>query len=169
VDGDRGGKLIIQNVLDNAEVKDIAIAPDGKEVEELAGKEVLMCLRRTIPVKEYLAKGYFPREENKSKNLEEAVEKIELNEEKKSKLKELSKNNRGEGKAIILDSELNEIKTISTKGFGLALEKIKEPKIIIIDGVVTKNILLDAEEAGCQIIVANNFAATSNKIKLLSF
>ena len=40
VDGDRGGKLIIQNVLDNAEVKDIAIAPDGKEVEELAGKEV---------------------------------------------------------------------------------------------------------------------------------
>src|SRR3989344_4940639 len=44
VDGDRGGKLIIQNVLDNANVRDIAIAPDGKEVEELAGKEVLMCL-----------------------------------------------------------------------------------------------------------------------------
>ncbi len=170
VDGDRGGKLIIQNVLDNAEVKDIAIAPDGKEVEELAGKEVLMCLRRTIPVKEYLAKGYFPREEYKNKNLEEVVEKIELNEEKKSKLKKLSEENRGEGKAIILDSELNEIKSISIKGFGMALEKITEkPKIIIIDGVVTRNILLDAEASGCQIIVANNFAATSEKIKLLSF
>ena len=173
VDGDRGGKLIIQNVLDNAKVKDIAIAPDGKEVEELTGKEVLMCLRRTISVEEYLRKGYFPRdrEETKSKNLEESVEeKIELNEEKKSKLKELSKNNRGEGKAILLDSQLNEIRAISTKGFGAALQKINEkPKIIIIDGVVTKNILLDAEEAGCQIIVANNFAATSDKIKLLSF
>ena len=173
VDGDRGGKLIIQNVLDNAEVRDIAIAPDGKEVEELAGKEVLMCLRKTIPVEEYLRKGYMPRdrEETREKSLEEAVEeKIELDEEKKSKLKELSKKNQGKGKAILLDSELNEIKEISIKGFGLNLERIKEkPKIIIIDGIVTKNILLDAEEAGCQIIVANNFAATSSKIKLLSF
>jgi len=42
VDGDRGGKLIIQNVVDNARVKYIAIAPDGKEVEELTGKEQLM-------------------------------------------------------------------------------------------------------------------------------
>ena len=170
VDGDRGGKLIIQNVLDNANVRDIAIAPDGKEVEELAGKEVLMCLRKTIPVKEYLRKGYFPKEE-KAESLEEAVsEKIELTAEKKEKLKEIFKENLGKEKALLLDSELNEIKTISVKGFGLSLEKIKEkPKIIIIDGVVTKNILSDAEEAGCQIIVANNFAATSDKIKLLSF
>ncbi len=175
VDGDRGGKLIIQNVLDNAQIKDIIIAPDGKEVEELAGKEVLMCLRKAIPVEEYLRRGYVfrDREESQSKSLEESVEeqeKIELNEEKKSKLKELFKENYGKGKVLILDSELNEIKTISIKGFGASLEKIKDkPKIIIIDGVVTKNILLDAEEAGCQIIVANNFAATSDKIKLLSF
>ena len=170
VDGDRGGKLIIQNVLDNAEVRDIAIAPDGKEVEELAGKEVLMCLRKAISVKEYLRKGYFPKEE-KTESLEETVsEKIELTDEKKEKLKEIFKENLGKEKALLLDSELNEIKAVSVKGFGAALEKIKEkPKIIIIDGVVTKNILLDAEEAGCQIIVANNFAATNDKIKLLSF
>ena len=158
VDGDRGGKLIIQNVLDNAEVKYIAIAPDGKEVEELAGKEVLMFLR----------------EESAPKNLEESLgepeEKVKLDEEKKSKLKELLKENHGTGKALLLDSELNEIKSISIKGFGATLKKINEkPKIIIVDGVVTKNILLDAEEAGCQIIAANNFAATSDKIKLLSF
>ncbi len=176
VDGDRGGKLIIQNVLDNAEVKYIAIAPDGKEVEELAGKEVLMNLRKKISVEEYLRRGYLPRsaEETKTRNLEESVgepkEKVELDEEKKSKLKELSKKNRGEGKALLLDSELNEIKKISTKGFESALKKIKEkPKIIIIDGTVTNQIISAAEESGCQIIVANNFAATSEKIKLLSF
>jgi DNA primase len=54
VDGDRGGKLIIQNVLDNARIKYIAIAPDGKEVEELQGKEILMTLRRKMTVSEYL-------------------------------------------------------------------------------------------------------------------
>ena len=38
LDGDRGGKLIAKNVIDNARVKYIAFAPDGKEVEELAGE-----------------------------------------------------------------------------------------------------------------------------------
>jgi DNA primase len=38
VDGDRGGKLIAQNVCENAKIAFITQAPDGKEVEELAGK-----------------------------------------------------------------------------------------------------------------------------------
>src|SRR3989338_8688363 len=54
VDGDRGGKLIIQNVLDNARIKYVVVAPDGKEVEELQGKEILMTLRRKMSVGEYL-------------------------------------------------------------------------------------------------------------------
>jgi len=135
-----------------------------------------MFLRKRISVGEYLRMGYIPRnrEESAPKNLEESLgepeEKVKLDEEKKSKLKELLKENHGTGKALLLDSELNEIKSISIKGFGATLKKINEkPKIIIVDGVVTKNILLDAEEAGCQIIAANNFAATSDKIKLLSF
>src|SRR4030042_200042 len=49
VEGDRGGRLIIQNVADNASIDYIVVAPDGKEVEELAGKEVLMTLRRRTP------------------------------------------------------------------------------------------------------------------------
>lgn len=53
VDGDRGGQLIIKNVVDNADVKFIAIAPDGKEVEELTGKEILQSLRRKISVDDY--------------------------------------------------------------------------------------------------------------------
>ena len=39
IDGDRGGKLIAKNVVDNARVAYICSAPDGKEVEELTGKE----------------------------------------------------------------------------------------------------------------------------------
>ena len=59
VDGDRGGKLIAQNVTDNARVKDIAVAPDGKEVEELTGKEILMCLRKKVPVSEFFSREKF--------------------------------------------------------------------------------------------------------------
>jgi len=54
VDGDRGGKLIARNVIDNARVDYVAVAPDGKEVEELAGKEILIALRKKVPVSEFI-------------------------------------------------------------------------------------------------------------------
>ena len=56
LDGDRGGKLIAKNVMSNANISFVAIAPDGKEVEELTGKEILMALRKKIPANEFLRK-----------------------------------------------------------------------------------------------------------------
>lgn len=56
VDGDRGGKLIIKNVTENARVAYIAIAPEGKEVEELTSKEILQSLRKRMTVGEYFSR-----------------------------------------------------------------------------------------------------------------
>ena len=53
VDGDRGGNLIIKNVTENAKIDFIAMAPDGKEVEELTGKEALQALRKKVAAKDY--------------------------------------------------------------------------------------------------------------------
>jgi DNA primase len=64
VDGDRGGKLIAKNVCDNAKIAYIAQAPDGKEVEELAGKEIHMALRRKVSPKEFFASSSRERYEN---------------------------------------------------------------------------------------------------------
>ena len=64
VDGDRGGKLIAKNVCDNAKIAYIAQAPDGKEVEELAGKEIHMTLRRKVSPKEFFASSSRERYEN---------------------------------------------------------------------------------------------------------
>lgn len=161
VDGDRGGKLIVQNVVENAEVKYISIAPDGKEVEELTGKEIFMNLRKKIPVKEFFSKDYSLKQE--------PSEKADLSNENKEKLKELSNKNQGTNKAILLDESLNEIKIVSVKSLNSSLKRMKEtPKVIIIDGIVTSSTFDAAEEAGCQIIVAKNFATTDTKIKLLS-
>ena len=55
VDGDRGGNLIIKNVTENAKIDFIAMAPEGKEVEELTGKEILQSLRKKVPASEYNA------------------------------------------------------------------------------------------------------------------
>jgi DNA primase len=48
VDGDRGGNLIIRDMFNVAEVDFVTRAPDGKEVEELAKKEIHKALRSRI-------------------------------------------------------------------------------------------------------------------------
>jgi DNA primase len=48
VDGDRGGDLNIQELIQVIELDFAAKAPDGKEVEELTKKEIHKCLRARI-------------------------------------------------------------------------------------------------------------------------
>lgn len=165
VDGDRGGKLIIQNVTDNANINYIAIAPDGKEVEELTGKEILMNLRKKVKVEDYLGKKGASRKEAPSKE----VKKLEFGEKEKAKLKEISSKNKGTDKAILLNDSLEEIKTVSVKTLGSALRRLSEkPSAIVLDGNATGGIIQSAEDVGCQILVAKNFSTTDTKIQLLS-
>ncbi|CAB3289610.1 DNA primase DnaG [Methanocaldococcus lauensis] len=53
-DGDRGGELILKELLQVCDVDFIARAPPGKEVEELSKKEIIKCLRSKIPVEHFL-------------------------------------------------------------------------------------------------------------------
>jgi len=172
LDGDRGGKLIAQNVVANAKVKYIAVAPDGKEVEELTGKEIFANLRKKVPAEDFFSKSSFKNmREEKSKDilLQKTEEKFELSEENKNKLKEISKNNQGSGKAILLDDKLEKLKVVSTRALNNTLRRVEiKPLIIVIDGTVTKFIIQIAEEIDCKVIVAKNFATTDTKIQLLS-
>jgi DNA primase len=53
-DGDRGGELIIKELLQVADIDYIARAPDGKGVEECVQKEIVKSLRQKIPVEQAL-------------------------------------------------------------------------------------------------------------------
>lgn len=54
VDGDRGGDLIIQELLATCEIDYITKAPDGKEVEELTKKELHKALRGKVATEQYV-------------------------------------------------------------------------------------------------------------------
>jgi DNA primase len=54
VDGDRGGELILRELLQVAEVDFIARAPRGAEVEELTQKQLMKTLRNKIPAEQFL-------------------------------------------------------------------------------------------------------------------
>jgi DNA primase len=170
VDGDRGGKLIIQNVLDNAEVKYIAMAPDGKEVEELAPKEVLMILRKKLSKQDFLGGKKLPSDYEKVVEEKKEVQKIELDEAGREKIKNIYQENENSGKALLLDEKLDVYKELSAKTVSRTLERIREkPVVIVLDGTVTDSLLRSSEDVGVQAIAASNFKASDTDIELLSF
>jgi DNA primase len=54
VDGDRGGELILRELLQVAEIDFIARAPRGTEVEELTQKQMMKTLRNKIPSEQFV-------------------------------------------------------------------------------------------------------------------
>ncbi|KAA8922326.1 DNA primase DnaG [Thermoplasma sp.] len=55
LDGDRGGDLILKEMLQVAEVDFVARAPPGTEVEELTYKQIVKALRYKTPIDQYLS------------------------------------------------------------------------------------------------------------------
>ncbi len=158
VDGDRGGKLIAKNVCENARVVYIATAPDGKEVEELTGKEILLSLRKKMPANEFL------RRNSDSSEPEVTPFSGDVNAELKEKYKEI----KGTKKAILLGADLSVLKVISSSEIVPVLNRSRNQiKALVIDGIATKQVIHASEERGVSYIAANNFAAVETNIELI--
>ena len=184
LDGDRGGKLIAKNVIENAQVDYIAFAPDGKEVEELNGKEILASLRKRIPAKEFSIssfngeRGKFEtisdRIEREKNELLENKQKISENKETekidKTKLKEIISEVNGSKKAYILDKNLNVIGITSMTQISRELLGIRNAFALIIDGKANSSVVQSAEKVGVRCIAAKNFSdASAESIEFVSF
>jgi DNA primase len=158
VDGDRGGKLIAKNVCENARVVYIASAPDGKEVEELTGKEILLSLRKKMPANEFL------RRNSDSSEPEVTPFSGDVNAELKEKYKEI----KGTKKALLLGADLSVLKVISSSEIVPVLNRSRNQiKALVIDGIATKQVIHASEERGVSYIAANNFAAVETNIELI--
>lgn len=57
LDGDRGGELILRELLQIADIDFVAYSPRGKSVEDMTRKEIIKALRNKIPV-EYVREQY---------------------------------------------------------------------------------------------------------------
>ncbi|MFA5125623.1 MAG: DNA primase DnaG [archaeon] len=61
IDGDRGGELNAKKLASLTKIDFVAKAPDGKEVEELVQKEILLALKRKVPYTQaFTETGYAP-------------------------------------------------------------------------------------------------------------
>ena len=183
VDGDRGGNLIIKNVTENAKIDYIAMAPDGKEVEELTGKEALQALRKKVPTKEYRidnrSRGVRDYRENKSsrydrrdtnqsnRKTKDSKDIKKMGTKEKDEIKDKVQDLVGSKGALIFNEKLETIKKLPAGRLG-SLDLEEDPYIIAIDGTATPRVIENCEKLGCSNLIASNFVNADTNINLVS-
>ncbi|MFH1289977.1 MAG: DNA primase DnaG [Nanoarchaeota archaeon] len=176
VDGDRGGKLIANNVIEHAKVKFVAVAPEGKEVEELTGKEILIALRKKISVDEYIKfngngnSGNY--RERKADTQSVGTTKIEFDGDVKDRLRKVhSEKLQGNKGALLLDSNLDVILKVGNREIVKAVKGSRtKVAAIVLEGATTVSIVKLCDEQGISYLAATNFGGSvpGAKVELIS-
>ncbi len=178
VDGDRGGNLIAQNVCENAKVVYIAQAPDGKEVEELAGKELLQALRKKVPAEVFLRKikdsskrSYGRKDTNSKFDRQKSVEPLEeikrrsLNDKDISKLRELSIEIKGRN-VLVLNEDLEIVQNVPSSRLGSVNSK---DSFVLMVSNATGPVINGAEKLQVKAVAAKTFGKTfETSVELIS-
>jgi DNA primase len=167
IDGDRGGKLIANNVIENADVKFVAVAPDGKEVEELAGKEILIALRRKVSVSEFMRGGARDYRDSGAGTRAEGI-KIAYEGDAKAKLREVySGRLNGQKGALLLDASLDVIRKVGSREIAKAVKGSRTPvAAIVLEGTATSTLIKLCDEQGIKYFAATNFGGTVDNAKV---
>ncbi len=141
VDGDRGGELILKELLQVGEIDYVTRAPKGKEVEDLGKDEIMVALRDKVPVEQMyhdLGIKVEPKGEDKMALLKNILTDLE-----------------GSGNAEILDDVLNILKEVKVENLYDELKKINNhPYAIVFDGVISQRLIDIATEKKIKYIVA---------------
>ncbi len=152
LDGDRGGDLILKELLQVADIDYVARAPEGKGVEDLTQKEIVKSLRNKVPVEQlHILRRDFTKEaprEAKEREHREVKEKerVERHEEEKpdtvSVLRKHKQDVEGRLIAKLLDRNMNVIKEVPVRDLVKVL-KTNNMKVssIVFDGVITQRVI----------------------------
>ena len=178
VDGDRGGELILKELLQVAEVDFIARAPRAHEVEELTQKQIVKALRNKIPAEQFIEMysldtgdkngkgGNKSNSKNNKKNdkRESGNDKSKSRPKKRDSGKKLSpelealrgvlKDIVNSHEAVLLDDKQ---KTVEKTPINAMFTAIKENdgkfSAIVMDGIVTQKLLDTVAPMGVKTVV----------------
>ncbi len=152
LDGDRGGELILKELLQTADVDYVAYAPEGKSVEDLSQKEIVKALRNKLPIEQVREqKNKRKPSQNVRKEPEPAphVAVVEASEPSpvESSLRNYAEALNGTLNAVLLDAEGKVLKEVEVRNLVGALKESNGlVKSVVFDGVITQRILDIAAE-----------------------
>jgi len=194
VDGDRGGELILRELLQTADIDFVARAPQTREVEEIPQKLIMKALKNKIPAEQYAEmydikvdkKKLTDEESEKPSKKERAEEKskpVETKKEKEDKEKprvvtEVQKNYgkilneiAGSLKAVLFDKDDKEIKKIPVRELTDSLKKSDNIASVVFDGIITQRLLDIANSKNIKEIVGikiGNVVKMPTSVKVLT-
>ena len=166
VDGDRGGDLIIKELLGVAEIDYVIKAPDGKEVEEISKKEIHKALRGKVAVEQIrgeLLRTDAREEPAQVKEVRERQDPIrrrptassKINPTEKKNFKDMSADLIGTRGAYILDPNSNILGKVPASELAATLSNLGTGVYaVIFDGAITHDIVGVAEKANVKYLVA---------------
>lgn len=131
LDGDRGGDLILKELLQVATVKYVARAPRGKEVEELSLEEIKEALEKKV-----------------------VLENVTVLEQ----LTTLASQLRGTLEAILVDKEGKQLGRVPVSQLVDTLKSKEDVHLVIFDGIITGRLLDLAKEKGLSYVVGERVA-----------
>jgi len=146
LDGDRGGDLILEELLQVANLKYVARAPSGKEVEELSPTEVKNALQQRIPI------------EKVKETKREKRRKVLVPKEIVASVNGL----KGTLEAVLFDEKMHQIEQLPVSELADRLQKAEGVDTVVFDGVITQRLVDIASEKNIKYLVA---ARVSDAIK----
>ena len=181
VDGDRGGEMIIQELLQVAEIDFIARAPDNTEVEHLTHKQIMKSLRDKVTAELFMEQNKWARPGSSSKapakktrrgakaapaskkndKSEETVKSAEPAPAAKASphfLEQLTQLDGSKNARLLMGEELADEVLIVGLPEVLGSHKNNGVDTLIMDGVITPHLVELAPKAGIKTIVAKGKA-----------
>lgn len=176
VDGDRGGDLILKELLQVADVDFVAFSPRGRSVEDMTRKEIIKSLRNKVPVdvvraqvskNEPLSDLVFeitaPEDEaepaaQSEPVIPEAVEEKPEPKEPISSVEGHAEYMKGTGRARVLNSDAVILGDYTIKGLEDILPRLDDDAAgIIVDSAVGQKFVDTAYKKGIKYIAAREF------------
>jgi DNA primase len=168
VDGDRGGELLLKELLQTTEIDYVAKAPSGKSVEDLTQKEIVKSLRNKVPVDLVAEGGKKERKEREEKKEKKGFVQRQTDEELKTHIGQLE----GTLCARLLNAEKKPLKEVAVRDL---VEAIKESdgsvNSIVFDGIITQRIVDAAAEKNISCLAGaklGNVVRTPASLKILT-
>lgn len=136
LDGDHGGDLILKELLQVANIKYVARAPRGKEVEDLTAKEIEAALQNRVPVESLVRRGRRRKKILVPKEVIEAAESL-----------------RGTFEAILFDEQMKQIAKLPVSELAEKLKSFKGVNTVVFDGIVTQRLVDIASEKNIKYLI----------------
>jgi DNA primase len=139
LDGDRGGDLILKELLQVTSIKYVGRAPRGKEIEECNCKEISEAIEARIAVSDLF----------KPKKVEKP--KVEFPEAITQTVKDLL----GSLEAVLLNDKFEVVEKLPVSQLAEKLQSVTGVDTVVFDGIITQRIVDIASEKNIKRVIAS--------------